>query len=95
MNTPADENAAANPEKIPDPEEANVDDLLNDPPPQDQDFVTDQADIDITGHAEQSSSPIRTDKPASPAKDTNKPATPVRATKEKDDERSYILHYKK
>ena len=40
LNKPTDDNADVEPEKTPDPEETNVDAILNDPPPQDHDFIT-------------------------------------------------------
>lgn len=86
MNKPANEDVAVNPEKTPDPEEANIDDMLNDPPPQDHDFVLEQAEVDTTGHTDQPTSPIWTDKPVSPVKYTDKTKTPVRAAEEKDDD---------
>ena len=36
LNKPADEDVAVEPEKTTDPEETNI---LNDPPPQDHDFI--------------------------------------------------------
>jgi hypothetical protein len=86
LNKPDDEDVAGDPEKAPDLEETNIDDMLNDPPPQDHDFVAEQAEVDTTGHADHPTSPVRADdKPASPAKNTDKPATPVTAVEEKDD----------
>ena len=46
LNKPADDNVAVEPEKTPDPEETDVDAMLNDPPPQDHDLFTEQVDID-------------------------------------------------
>ena len=86
MNKTAEENTAAEQEGIPNPEEANLDDVLNDPPPQDHDLVAEQAEVDTTGPIDQPISPIATDKPASPAKNTDKPATPIRAVEGKDDD---------
>ena len=87
LNKPADEDVAVEPEKTPDPEETNIDAILNDPPPQDHDFVAEQAEVDTTSHADQPTSPIRTDnKPASPVKNTDKPPTPVTAADDKDDD---------
>ena len=86
MNKIAEENTAAEQEGIPNPEEANLDDVLNDPPPQDHDFVAEQAEVDTTGPVDQPTSSIWTDKPASPAKNTDKPATPVQTSEEKDDD---------
>ena len=50
LNKPADEDVAVEPEKTPDPEETNIDAILNDPPPQDHDFVAEQAEVDTTSH---------------------------------------------
>ena len=87
LNKPADEDVAVEPEKTPDPEETNIDAILNDPPPQDHDFVAEQAEVDTTSHANQPTSPVRTDnKPASPVKNTDKPPTPVTAADDKDDD---------
>ena len=87
LNKPADEDVAVEPEKTPDPEETNIDAILNDPPPQDHDFVAEQAEVDTTSHADQPTSPVRTDnKPASPVKNTDKPPTPVTAADDKDDD---------
>ena len=86
LNKTTEENAAAEPERIPDPAEANLDDVLNDPPPQDHDFVAEEAEVDTIGPVDQPTSSIWTDKPASPAKNTDKPATPVQTSEEKDDD---------
>ena len=87
LNKPADEDVAVEPEKTPDPEETNIDAILNDPPPQDHDFVAEQVEVDTTSHADQPTSPIRTDdKPTSPVKNTDKPPTPVTAADDKDDD---------
>ena len=53
LNKPADDDVAVEPEKTPDPEETNVDAILNDPPPQDHDFVAEQVEVDTTSHADQ------------------------------------------
>ena len=58
LNKPTDDNADVEPKKTPDPEETNVDAILNDPPPQDHDFVAKQADVDTTSHADQPTSPV-------------------------------------
>ena len=87
LNKPADEDVAVEPEKTPDPEETNIDAILNDPPPQDHDFVAEQVEVDTTSHADQPTSPVRTDnKPASLVKNTDKPTTPVTAADDKDDD---------
>jgi hypothetical protein len=86
LNKPTEGDAAVEPEKSPDLEEANVDDMLNDPSPQDHDLTADRVEVDTTGHADQPTSLNRTDKTASPAKESDKPATPVRAAEEKDDD---------
>ena len=86
LNKLTEEGMAVNPEKIPDSKEANLDDMLNDPPSQDHDLITEQAEIDTTCPVDQPTNSIQTDKPVSPAKNTDKPATPVRTTKEKDDD---------
>ena len=61
LNKPADEDVAVEPEKTPDPEDSNIDAIPNDPPPQDHDFVAEQAEVDTTRHADQPTSPVRTD----------------------------------
>ena len=75
LNKPADDDVAVEPEKTPDPEDTNVDAILHDPPPQDHDFVAEQVEVDTTSHADQPTSPVRTDdKPVSPVKNTDKPS---------------------
>ena len=87
LNKPADEDVAVEPEKTPDPEETNIDAILNDPPPHDHDFVAEQAEVDTTSHADQPTSPVQTDdKPVSPVKDTDKPPTPAKAADDQDDD---------
>ena len=87
LNKPADEDVAVEPEKTPDPEETNIDAILNGPPPQDHDFIAEQAEVDTTSHADQPTSPVRTGtKPASPVKNTDKPPTAVTAADAKDDD---------
>ena len=61
LNKLADDNVAGEPEPTPDPEETDVDAMLNDPPPQDHDFVAEQIEVDTTSHADQPTSPVRTD----------------------------------
>ena len=58
LNKPADEDVAVEPEKTPDPEETNVDAMLNDPPLQYHAFVAEQAEVDTTSHADQPTSPV-------------------------------------
>ena len=61
--------------------------MLNDPPPQDHDFLAEQVQVDATSHADRPTSPVRTDdKPVSPVKDTDKLPTPVKAADDKDDD---------
>ena len=87
LNKPADDDVAVEPEKTPDPEETDVDAILNDPPPQDHDFVAEQIEVDTASHADQPTSPIRTDdKPVSPVKNTNELPTLVKADHDKDDD---------
>ena len=87
LNKPVDEDVAVEPEKTLDPEETNIDAILNDPPPQDYDFVAEQAEVDTTSHADQPTSPVRADnKPASPVKNTDNPPTPVMPANDKDDD---------
>ena len=50
LNKPADDNTTVEPEKTPDPE--NADAILNDPPPQDHDFVAEQIEVDTASHAD-------------------------------------------
>ena len=69
LNKPSDDNVTIEPEKTPEPEEANADAMLDDLPPQDHDFVVEQVEVDPTGHADKPTSPVRTaDKPSSPVK---------------------------
>ena len=87
LNKSSDENVVIEPEKTPDPVETNADALLDDPPPQDYDFVVERVEVDTTGHTDKPTSPARTDdKPASPAKAVNKPSTPVKAVDDKEDD---------
>ena len=87
LSKPADDNVAAEPETTPDPEETDVDAMLNDSPPQDHDLFAEQVEIDITGHADKPTSPVQPDdKSASPAKATDKPPTPVKAADDKEDD---------
>ena len=61
--------------------------MLNDPPPQEHDFLAEQVQVDTISHADRPTSPVRTgDKPVSPTKDTDKPPTPARAADEQDDD---------
>ena len=53
MDKPADENVAIEPEKTLDPEVTDADAILNDPPPQDHNFVAEQVEVDTTSHADQ------------------------------------------
>ena len=78
LNKPSDDNVTIEPEKTPNPVKTNADAMLDDPPPQDHDFLAEQVEVDATGHADTSTSPARTDdKPASPAKAADKPSTPA------------------
>ena len=86
LDKAAEENVTLEPDKIPDPEEPIRDDVLNDPPPQDHDFVTEEIDIDTTGPFDQPTSPVWIDRTISPLKQTDKPTTPVRAREAKDDD---------
>ena len=58
LNKPADDNVAVEPEKTLDPEETDADAMLNDPPPQDHDFLAEQVQVDTTSHADQPTSPV-------------------------------------
>ena len=61
--------------------------MLNDPLPQDHDFLVERVQVDATSHADWPTSPVRTDdKPASPVKHTDKPPTPVKAADDQDDD---------
>ena len=80
LNKPADDNTAVEPEKTPDPE--NADAILDDPPPQDHDFVADQVEVDPMGQSDEPTNPVRnTDKPAA-----DKPSTPVKAADGEEDD---------
>ena len=86
LDKAAEENLVPEPDRIPDPETAIREDVPNNPPPQDHDFIAEEAHIDTTGLADQPTSPVRIDKPMSPSKHTDKPATPVRTGEAKDDD---------
>ena len=87
LSKPADDNVAAESETTPDPEETDADDMLNEPPPQDHDFLAEQVQVDTTSDANRPTSPVWTDdKPASPLKDTDKPPTPAKAADDQDDD---------
>nr|XP_040258442.1 titin homolog [Aegilops tauschii subsp. strangulata] len=87
LNKSVDDNVVIEPEKTPDPVETNTDALLDDPPPQDYDFVVEQVEVAPSGQSEKTTSPVRdTDKSASPAKATDKPSTPVKAAGDKEDD---------
>ena len=87
LNKPSDDNVTIEPEKTPDPEETNDDAMLDDPPPQDYDFVVEQVEVDPIGQSDKPTSPVwDADKPASLAKATDKPSTPVKAAGDKEDD---------
>ena len=87
LNKPTDDNADVEPEKTLDFEEANTDATLNDPPPQDHNFVAEQVEVDTTSHADQPTIPVRPDdKPVSPVKATDNPPTPAKAADDKEDD---------
>ena len=84
LNKPSDDNVVVEPEKIPDPEGANIDATLNDPPPEDYDFVAERAEVDPMNHADKPTSPVHTDdKPTSPCKTADKSSTPAKAVDNK------------
>ena len=61
--------------------------MLHDPPPQDYEFVVEQVEVDPTGHADKTTSPVRaTDKPSSPVRAADKQASPVKAADDKADD---------
>lgn len=60
--------------------------MLNDPPPQDHDFVAEEAHVDATGPFDHPTSTVRIDKTTSPSKHTDKPATPAGTGEAKDDD---------
>ena len=67
-------------EKTPDLVVTNADALLDDPPPQDYDFIMEQVEVETTGHTDQPTILARTDdKPASPTKTVDKPSIPMKA----------------
>ena len=81
LNKPSDENVVI------EPVETNADTLLDDPLPEDYDFVVEQVEVAPSGQSDKPTSPVRdTDKPASPAKATDKPPTPVKAAGDKEDD---------
>ena len=74
-------------EKTPDLVVTNADALLDDPPPQDYDFIVEQVEVAPSGQSNKPTSPARdTDKPASPAKATDKPSSPMKAAGDKEDD---------
>ena len=56
LSKPADDNVAVEPETTPDPKETDADAMLNDPPPQDHDFLAEQVQVDTTSHADRPTS---------------------------------------
>jgi hypothetical protein len=87
LNKPSDDNVDIEPEKTPDLERTNTDVTHDDPPPQDYNFIVEQAEVDTTGHTDKPTSPARADdKSASPAKAADKPSTPVKAADDKEDD---------
>ena len=87
VDKPSDDNVVIEPERTPEPEGTNADAMLDDPPPQDHDFVVEQVEVDATGHADKPTSPVRTDdKPSSPAKAADKSSTPVKAVGNMEDD---------
>ena len=87
LNKQSDDNVTIEPEKTPDSVETNADAMLDDPPPQDYDFVVEQAEVDPTGQSDKPTSPVRdTDKPSSPVKAADKPSSPVKAANDTTDD---------
>ena len=87
LNKPANDNTATEPEKTPEPVETNADAMLDDPPPQEHDFLAEQVEVDATGHADTLTSPARTnDKPASPVRAIDKPPSPLKAAEDNTDD---------
>ena len=58
LSKSADDNAAVEQETTPDPEETDADAMLNDPPPQDHDFLAEQVQVDAKSHADRPTSPV-------------------------------------
>nr|XP_040245586.1 uncharacterized protein LOC120964762 [Aegilops tauschii subsp. strangulata] len=87
LNKPVEDNITADPENIPEPKDANVDVLYNDPPPQDHDLVAEHMEVDPSGQPNKPTSPARADdKAASPAKAAPKPSTPEKTSDDKEDD---------
>ena len=87
LNKPSDDNVVIEPERTSEPEGTNADAMLDDPPPQDHDFFAEQVEVDTMGHADEPTSPIRTDdKSSSPAKAADKSSTPSKAADDKEDD---------
>ena len=87
LNKPSDDNMVIEPERTPEREETNVDAMLNDPPPQDYDFVVEQVEVDPTGQSNKPTSPVRdTDKPSNPVEAADKPSSPVKDADDKEDD---------
>ena len=78
VDKPSDDNVVIETKRTPEPEGTNADAMLDDPPPQDHDFVVEQVEVDATGHADKPTSPVCTDdKLSSPAKATDNPSALV------------------
>ncbi|KAM3351033.1 hypothetical protein ACQJBY_023201 [Aegilops geniculata] len=86
LDKPSTDNTAVEPEKTPEPECANADATLDDPPPEEYDFVADRTEADPLIHADKPTSPVHTeDILASPHKTADKSSTLVQAMDKEDD----------
>ena len=59
LDKAAEENTAPEPDRTPNREAAIHEDVPNDPPPQDDDFIIEERHIDTSGPVDQPTSPIR------------------------------------
>ncbi|SPT20359.1 unnamed protein product [Triticum aestivum] len=86
LDKAAEEETAPEPDSAPNLEAAIREDIPNDPPLQDDDFVAEERPVDTSRPADQPGSPIRIEKSTSPSKPADKPTAPVQTGASKDDD---------
>ena len=86
LDKAAEEDAIPEPDKVLNPEAAIREDVPNDPPPQDDDFIAEERHVDTSGPIQQPTGSIRIESSTGPAKPTDKPTAPVQTGGTKDDE---------
>ena len=86
LHKAAEEDAIPEPDRVLSPEAAIREDVPNDPPPQDDDFITEERHVDTSSPVDQPRSPIRIEKSTSPSKSTDKLTAPMQTGDAKDDE---------